>query len=92
MRDVWPPSCFRPSPFGEARGALVAKYGEPDAFFAYQPDARAWKNADAWRQGEPGGALWNLQGGTVQLASLDGSTIIVRYVPAAAQAMETDNY
>lgn len=83
---------FQAQSFGEARGALVAKYGEPDAFFAYHPDAKAWKNADAWRQGEPGGALWNLQGGTVQLASLDGSTIIVRYVPAAAQAMETDNY
>lgn len=83
---------FQAKSFREARGALVAKYGEPDASFAYSAETRTWESAGVWSEGEPGGVLWNLQGGTVQMASLDGVTVIVRYVPAAAHAMESENY
>lgn len=83
---------FPASSFNEARAALIAKYGEPDAVFAYHVDTQVWEETEAWREGEPGGVLWNLRGGTVQMASMDGVAVIVRYVPAAAHAMETDNY
>lgn len=83
---------FPASSFTDARAALIAKYGEPDSVFAYHVNTHVWKEAEVWREGEPGGVLWNLRGGTVQMASVDGVTVIVRYVPAAAHAMESDNY
>jgi hypothetical protein len=73
-----------------AARALIEKYGPPPVVEAWRQ--QNWHAADDWKEGRRGRFGWQLDGGSLTLATTNNKVFTIRYASQAGAKLQQENY